>query len=385
MKLSKKWIVIVIILTGVTITAAGITTYIFLNNGKDEKNLSFFPGANVSKNSDNNNVSGQINNARIELTYTIKREEFSDYIELIGSVYGEEYQVKTKVTGDVEKLYVDEGFSVDKGTVLAKIDDLEYRLDVLSKEIQLKNAYDEAPMAQKQYELEWEIAKKDLANTRITAPVAGIIQEVNVNEGEKVSQNTKIFTLLQDNALIVEAAIDEVDLKKIGTGKKAVIEFEQLGQKIDAKVSNISKIAENNNGLVTIPIELTFSQDPRSLGVISGLTCTIKISLSDNNQNIMIPLSTLFEEEGKTYIRKVEEGNRKGQIVYVETGVKTDDKVEILSGVEDGDVIMRKIDRSRLQEMMQQREGSQQKSPMGGKMGGMMRATGGGGQKKPRN
>lgn len=275
----------------------------------------------------------------IYTTYTIENTDIGDYIEITGTVEADERLVLSEVSGKVTDIYVDKGQKITEGDMLAKFEDLEYKIAYLNDLKSYELAINDSAKNKEIKELQLELSKKNLENTELKSPVSGTISEINIGEGDYVPKNQTVMKIVDTNSLRVESVIDEVDLSKIKKGMKAQIEFDQLNVIIPAEITLINPVAVTSNGLTTIPIELEFTEDPNKYGIIPGITGDVKIILMETKNQVVIPKNALNKDNNGNYFVFIKENNEPKKI-NVEIGQETDDKVIIKSGLEIGQTII---------------------------------------------
>lgn len=320
MKKLIKWLLIVVI-----VVILGVLILNTLNK------------KNVSKEDPTSKVSTALNNISVE--YKVEKNDIGDYIEISGNVTAKTRRIISEVSGKVMEVYVENGEKIKKDQKMAKFEDIDYRINYLNKLNSYELAVNDGEKVKEIKKLQLDQAKKDLDNTILKSPVEGIISSVNINVGDVISRNFVSFTVVDNNSLKIEASIDEIDLPKIKVGMKAYVEFEQLKVRIPAKISLINPVAVNAGGIVVIPIELTFEDDPLKYGIIAGLTCNVKLITMELKSSIVIPISALIKDKtGNEYVfKKTEEGREKVQVI---TGQKTEKFVEIKKGLSEGDTVL---------------------------------------------
>lgn len=292
----KKWITLLII----AILVVLLIVVIFLNR------------ASAQSVSERTATSTQL---PVYLTYTVTKE--NETVEIVGQVTADTRSVASKVSGDVLELYVQEGDYVQSGQRIAKIDDTDYQIEYLSA----LNNYKTSPTEINRLNL--EVAKKNLENTIVTSPVNGVVQSVDVSEGDRVSVGTAIVEIVETDTLRVEGSIDEYDLKNVKEGMKAVFTFEQLGLTLTGKVKRISPVAETSGGVTVIPVEFSFDQTPPEI-VIPGLTCNVEIIIREATSSFFVPKEAVRQDQNGYYVMKqTSEGPQK---VYVEIGEEVNEK-----------------------------------------------------------
>ena len=332
----KKWIVLLIIAVLVVL----LIVVIFLNK------------ASAQSVSEKTATSTQL---PVHLTYTVTRE--NETVEIVGRVTADTRRVVSKVSGDVLELYVKEGDYVQAGQKIAKIDDTDYQIEYLSA----LNNYKTSPTEINRLNL--EKAKKNLENTTVISPVSGVVQSVNVSEGDRVSVGTAIVEIVETATLRVEGAIDEYDLKNVKEGMKAVFTFEQLGLTLTGQVKRISPVAETSGGVTVIPVEFSFDQTPPEI-VIPGLTCNVEIIVKEATSSFLVPREAVRQDQSGYYVMKqTPEGPQK---VYVEIGEEVNDRIEIKKGISEGDVLLLIPSQQEIQRL-RTRQGLPIFSPRGGR------------------
>jgi RND family efflux transporter MFP subunit len=185
-----------------------------------------------------------------------------------------------------------------------------------------------------------EGANLQLAKTRLTAPMDGVITEKSIEIGEVVSQAGSVMKIATAANLEAEAYVSELDVKKITVGTLAEISMNSASENkigLEAKVKNIYPSETNQNGASSYKIVFEISGQNGDLK--SGMTGTAKIKVSEQ-LGVYIPQGSLFSDGGKKYVMVMSGGfpERKD----VQTGVYgSDGTVEILSGLAQGDKILK--------------------------------------------
>jgi multidrug efflux pump subunit AcrA (membrane-fusion protein) len=134
--------------------------------------------------------------------------------------------------------------------------------------------------------------------------------------------------------------LDEVDLQKVRVGQKVLFEFSSFGLEFEGKVEKISKVANSESGIVVIPTEFSFIVDPRSKGIITGLTCDVKIVLMEKADALFIPINAVKRDQKGTYV--LVKGEKEGETVpvYIKTGASSSNTIEVTEGLQEGQKIV---------------------------------------------
>ncbi|MGM0641024.1 MAG: efflux RND transporter periplasmic adaptor subunit [Thermotogota bacterium] len=347
--MKKAFIFIIIIIIAV------ISVFFIINNNKD-----------TDKNTDQKNVEN------IFTTYTIENTRIGDYIEITGTVEADERNVVSEVSGKVTELYIEKGQKVSEGDLLAKFEDLEYRIAYLNDLRNFELAVNDSPKIKEIKELQLELSKRNLENTELKSPVEGTISDVYIGEDDFVPTNQNIISIVDTNSLRIESVVDEIDLSKIHVGMQALVEFDQLNASIPAEINLINPVAVNSGGLTTIPIELNFTEDANKFGVIPGITGNVKLIILEAENEIVIPTNAL-NQDGKGNFFVFLKTENEPEKINIEIGEKTDDRVIVKSGLEFGQTLVIYPDQEELERLKDKYE---EKNPFG--PAGQKKAPGGG-------
>ena len=155
--------------------------------------------------------------------------------------------------GMVRRVLVSEGQAVGRGQLIAEMDDTQARNLLAGAEAQMAQANDAMQRYQMLHdngslpEVQWveiqskvaqaksqlEIAKKNIADCRLTAPVAGIIGKKMVKTGETALPSQAIVTILDISSVKVKVAIPETEVDAIGANTASRISIEAVGKEVN--------------------------------------------------------------------------------------------------------------------------------------------------------
>ncbi|MCH7820161.1 MAG: efflux RND transporter periplasmic adaptor subunit, partial [Candidatus Marinimicrobia bacterium] len=149
--------------------------------------------------------------------FEVWRGAISSYIILSSTVETEQYvDVYPYLTGIVATLLAEEGDDLRKGAPLLRLDAEEYQLREakaltgyksvqsefkraraqFDKELLSKEEYDKASLSLEQAKLSWQEAKLNLDRTIVRAPIDGIVSLRNVRQGDRVTPNDHIYSMV---------------------------------------------------------------------------------------------------------------------------------------------------------------------------------------------
>ena len=275
-------------------------------------------------------------------------------------------------TVEIEAVLVSEGDYVTEGTPLfsmtaSSADRMmrNYKSSVDSAQQQVENAQNSIESTQDTYD-----------NYTITAPISGQVIVKNVNAGETItrdsSSETALAIIYDLSELTFEMSIDEMDIKSVEVGQKVQVVADAFeGQTFTGTVTNVSINGSYSNGVTNYPVTVTLDD---AGDLIPGMNVTGTIILDEATDVLAIPADSLMRGN-RVYVKdpsaEAEPGVPAGfRSVEVETGLISDEYVEITSGLSEGDEVY--VDESST-------DSSASMMPMGGMGGGMGGGPGGGG------
>ncbi|MEL4456594.1 efflux RND transporter periplasmic adaptor subunit [Lutimonas vermicola] len=303
---------------------------------------------------------------RIPLITSFKLEEteFRHFLELQGNVTTKNLlMIYPEFSGVLSNVYVKEGQKVEKGQILAKIDDggLSQQLAQLKIQADLakttferqQRLWDQKIGSEMQYlqaksnyeaqnqaiaQLEQQVAK-----TIVRAPFSGTIDDVLTEQGSVVmpgqSELMRIVNL--DNMYIV-TDVPEKYITTITKNKKVEVEFPVLGIKIESKVRQVGDFINPDNR--TFKVEISVPNKEKSIK--PNLTAKLRINDYSNEKALLIPQSVISENaSGEQYVYvvkdKTENNEATAEKLIIETGLTQGDYIEVTKGLTSGsEVIM---------------------------------------------
>ena len=240
-------------------------------------------------------------------------------------------------SGIVEKIEVEEGQEVEKGKVLARLQNAQQKSQLLQAENAYKRAKVDASSSElKERELAYEAALESYEKTLIKTPFSGEVAEILVYEGDSVSGSSEIIYLVNWDKIYVDVNIDEVDIKEISIGQQAEITFDAYPElKLPALVDSISPLATGMGGITVVEVTLQLIQsDPR---IMSGFSAEVEITVEEVHNVVRVPTEAVAERGGMHFVLLMNENEP--QMTMVRVGKGNDQYIEVLSGLKENDRI----------------------------------------------
>lgn len=253
-------------------------------------------------------------------------------------------ELRSRVNGYIESVFVDEGSRVKKDQILFKINDLEYKEELLKARSQLKSAEAQLATKQLEYDNAIKLYKEDLISgaevsiaranldaakalvdvaksrissaslrlqfTEIRAPFSGVINRIFHREGSLINEDVKLSTLSEDERVFAYFSISERDF------------FSQLSKKdfIGAEVSLLLPNGVNYSepGVVEV-VEGVFDKETGSIAARAvfdnskfylkhGITGAILLKRKLDNA-LLVPQRSTFEIQDKVFVFVVGDDN----------------------------------------------------------------------------
>ncbi|MCG9619830.1 efflux RND transporter periplasmic adaptor subunit [Vibrio diabolicus] len=267
---------------------------------------------------------------------------------------GDKAVLTFRVPGLLQTIEVNEGQVVSKGDVLASLNPDEYSLleqqaranfalaDVQYKRYQKlrkdqvvsEQDFDEAKANHNSAKAQWNQAKANLRYTKLVAPYDGTISYVPAENHEYVAAKEGVMNIQSNQLLKVIFQVPDYLLNRYtqGSDVSARMVFDAFPeQSFDLTFQEIDTEADPKTGSYKVTMVM---ERPSEIGLLPGMSGNAYL-LSKNAGATKIPNSALLEENGKTYVWRVDE-----QGIVSKAAIEMNDKNQVLAGLSDGDQII---------------------------------------------
>ncbi|KQX55217.1 MULTISPECIES: efflux RND transporter periplasmic adaptor subunit [unclassified Ensifer] len=172
-----------------------------------------------------------------------------------------------------------------------------------------------------------------LARTEVKAPVAGVISAKNAKVGAIATGNSDpLFAMIRDGAIEMKADVAEADIIKLAVGQPAVVTLAGGNTKVEGKIRLIAPTVDPVSRLGTVFISLMDTEKARA-----GMYASALIT-AEQKQTVVLPQTAVTNENGRTIVRKVENGVIR--ILPVKTGISDGKFIEVLEGLKAGEEVV---------------------------------------------
>ena len=315
----------------------------------------------------------------------VQQANVSDLLEAVGTVRAAQTSdLASQMMGNIVEVRAHEGDRVQRGQVLAVIDDSQPRAAVdraiaagVAAQQQLVAADSDLSLAEstlKRYQNLYErksvspqefdevkarqqaaLARRDMAQagqaqsqaalnqartsldyTRIRAPFDGVVTEKKADSGALASPGMPIFTVEDERRYRLEATVNESDLRYVRTGQQVSVAIDVLDNAgLKGKVKQIVPAADPASRTFLVKIEL-----PTDTRLRSGLFGRVQFSRGERKA-LLIPRSAVVER-GQLQGIFVLDQNKVASLRYITLGRPSGSAIEVLAGLQDGERLVAK-------------------------------------------
>ncbi|HEY8596503.1 MAG TPA: efflux RND transporter periplasmic adaptor subunit, partial [Devosiaceae bacterium] len=196
-------------------------------------------------------------------------------------------------------------------------------------------AYDKAEAQVTQLAAAHDQAVRQLAQYRVTAPIAGIVLAVDADAGQVVSTSNTLFSIGDMSPPLVETDVDEIYGSRIMVGQSARVAPVGSDAPIAATVSFVAPSVDTTTGGRTV--RLSFDAAPAE-SLPSGQTMSVNIEVSHFDKGISVPRSALLDLSGAPYVYLDVGGKAEKQSVSVRAWPA--DRLIVTKGLTQGDALI---------------------------------------------
>jgi len=300
---------------------------------------------------------GRDGDARSVRAAIVVKETFSDRLEAIGTVFAKEsVDVTAKVQGIIRSIYFDDGETVARGGEIAAIDageqtaqlnvelaNLEQQRKELERTMGLARdnhiseaRVDEMVAAVKKAEANVAAARVRAGDRLITAPFAGIVGTRRISVGALVSPGTIITTLDAISTVNLDFAVPETFLSSLRRGLDIEAEASAYANELfKGTVVAVDSRIDPSTRSVTVRAEI----DNADLRLRPGMLMVVDL-IKDRRESLMIPEAALQPQNNKQYVSIISSDNVADRTEVI-IGQRRGGFVEILSGVNEGDLVIK--------------------------------------------
>lgn len=287
--------------------------------------------------------------------YIVKTANEENSIRTIGTIVSnEEVELRSELSKKITGIYFKEGSYVSKGQLLFKLDDSELNAQLnklyIEEELAIKNLERESVLLEKslttqqEYDIlvntldkiraDIEIIEIQISKTNIAAPFSGTIGFKKVSIGSYATPSVVLATIQDIGRVKLDFSVPEKYVSEFSKGQKITFTIDGVEEEFEGMVTAYEPKVENNTRSLTVR---AICLNP-SKKLLPGTFANVNFKLHDLEDAIFIPSQALIPKLKGQDVYVLKSGIAK--LVEVETGKRTEESVQITSGLNSGDTIL---------------------------------------------
>ena len=261
--------------------------------------------------------------------------------------------------GVVKRVLVNEGQAVAKGQLIAEMDDTQARNLLSGAEAQMTQANDalerfkmlhdagslpevqwveiQSKVAQAKSQL--DVAKKNLADCRLVAPVSGIIGKKMIGAGETALPSQAVVSILDISSVKVKVAIPEAEIGGISGNTSSIIKVEAIGSSFEG--GRIEKGVQADALTHTYDIRINVANRERKL--LPGMVASVSFGSEKSEvktEQLSMPVTAVQKQaDGSLFVWTIGKDSTAHRTT-ITTGETLGNRIVVTTGISEGERIV---------------------------------------------
>ncbi len=184
----------------------------------------------------------------------------------------------------------------------------------------------------------------DSATAELTAPADGIITEILTQPDAKILKDAPAIVMSDSNQFELTVNVDEMEIAGITVGKTCEVHIYALeGRTFTGTVTWVSRFSSNFEGVSRYPVTVELNDQTE---ILSGMSARADILVTENTGVLLVPAQAVQVIDGKKFVSVVDsvdandQTDEEGRSVEVQTGISSGSMTEIISGLNEGDIVI---------------------------------------------
>lgn len=289
-------------------------------------------------------------------TAQVAAQPLEDSLATVGTLRADESVVlRPEIAGRIAKIHFEDGARVKAGAVLFSLDDSLLRAEVneaaanversrraferaeelVGRQLVARSEHDNAKAAYGVDEARLASARARLDKLAIRAPFDGVVGLRQVSPGDFVEVGQALVNLVRLDPMQVDFRLPEVHLGRIAPGQPVKLVVDAYpGRSFEGSISAIDPQIDTSGRSALVRARVGNGD-----GLLRpGLFARVEVVLSRRADALVVPEQAIWPLGDKRHVFRVEDGV--ARLVEVQTGQRLPGKVEIVSGLSAGDVVV---------------------------------------------
>jgi len=193
-------------------------------------------------------------------------------------------------------------------------------------------------------------AKLSLLKTELLAPFDGQVVEVNLHEGDMITQrysvtglpiDSYVARLVDTSSIRMVGIVGEIDVLKIAKGQKALVYVDAIpGKAFEGQVAFISPFGTLDTKMASYKVEISLNPGDAAY-LAGGMTATAEISIDKHTNVLLVPNAAISGQSGDYYVLVwKDEKTSIAEQRPVKIGLQGKTQTEITSGLSEGEKVL---------------------------------------------
>ncbi|WP_313070083.1 HlyD family efflux transporter periplasmic adaptor subunit [Lacrimispora sp.] len=227
-------------------------------------------------------------------TATVTKSDITTELSSSGNISPKNtYDITSLTEGEVTAAEFEEGDIVEKGQVL-------YAIDTSSMESQITSANNSLERTQESYQnalSDYNTALSDYSGNTYKSTESGYIKTLSVKAGDKVSSNTELAAIYDDQTMKIKVPFLSAEAAQIASGNGAILTLTDTGEQINGVVSSVSNMDVTLTGGRIVRYVTIEVANPGGLTAESAATASVSDFVSSMEATFEPKLETTMKAD----------------------------------------------------------------------------------------
>ena len=238
------------------------------------------------------------------------------------------------------EVFVSTNEFVEEGDLLVRIAGSDVTQIIQQEVDAISNAYDEINSIYKKIDKVSELTGKMM----VTAPTDGMVAYVNYRQGDQITANENsdqwalmLMDVYNTDEMFIYTTVSDLDVMYVAQDAPVTVTVDALpGETFQGKVMRLDSYTDYGTGKTIYNVQI---QVEGREGLRPGMNTNCFVDSGESLDTLLVPIEAVFEEDGKQKV-EILTGENQVEIVEIETGLMNDMYVEVLSGLEEGQLVV---------------------------------------------
>jgi RND family efflux transporter MFP subunit len=238
------------------------------------------------------------------------------------------------------EVYVSTNEFVEEGDLLVRIAGSDVTQLIQNEVDAITNAYEEIESIYKKIDKISELTSKLM----VTAPTDGMVAYVNYREGDEIIANEQsdqwslmLMDVYNTDEMYIYTTVSDLDVLYIAQDAPVTVTVDALpGETFEGEVMRLDSYTDYRTGETVYNVQIKVEGRE---GLRPGMNTNCFVDSGESLDTLLVPIEAVFEENGKQMV-EVLVGENEVEAVEIEVGLMNDMYVEVLSGLEEGQLVV---------------------------------------------